>query len=420
MSANAVEQPTISARDRAILRDLAQRIADLAADPVQEQRRRVWYAQNALKPVRPPVFISPEGSWTELIPEESLRCEGSAARDIERGLRRRIYPHEHFGDDQVVDAEYRVPFAVSSTGWGLRPKVTHPRAARGAYIWDAPIQRAQDIERIRTPTATHDPEESARRLARHQELLGDILDVKLHGRWWWALGLIDEWTQLRGITQTFWDMIDDPEMVHAGMRRLMEGKLAWLEQLEELGVLSLNNGNDYVGSGGFGYTDELPAEDFAGRVRLRDMWGFCEAQTMSEVSPAMHERYVLPYQLPILERFGLNCYGCCEPLDLKLDFLLARVPRLRRISISPWADVPRTAEILGNRAIFSWKPNPALLAAVQFDEEAVRRDIRETLAVARANGCVVEIVLKDTHTCNHRPERFDRWAQIALEEAGAV
>jgi hypothetical protein len=29
----------------------------------------------------------------------------------------------------------------------------------------------------------------------------------------------------------------------------------------------------------------------------------------------------------------------------------------------------------------------------------------------------LEIILKDTHTCNHQPVRFDRWTQIAMEEA---
>jgi hypothetical protein len=147
------------------------------------------------------------------------------------------------------------------------------------------------------------------------------------------------------------------------------------------------------------------------------MWGFCEAQTMSEVSPAMHEGFVLPYQLPIMERFGLNCYGCCEPLDLKLEFLMRRVPRLRRVSISPWADVRRSAERLGCDVIFSWKPNPAPLAAVEFSEEAVRADIRETIEAAHANDCALEIILKDTHTCNGEPQRFDAWARVAMEEA---
>ena len=417
MATGTAPAQTMPEPDRTILRDLARRVAEIAAEPVQEERRRIWYAQNALRPLRPPVFISPEGAWVELLPDTELRCESDLARGMERALRMRIYPHEHFGDDQVVDAEYRVPFAVTSTGWGLGPEVRHPDAERGAYVWDAPVETLEDIERIETPTATHDAEESVRRLDWYRDLFGDILQVELHGRWWWALGLIDEWTRLRGITRTFWDMAEFPEMVHAGMRRLMEGKLAWIEQLEALDVLSLNCGNDYVGSGGFGYNEELPQGDFAGHVRLRDLWGFTEAQTMSEVSPAMHEEFVLPYQLPILERFGLNCYGCCEPLDRKLDFLLARVPRLRRVSISPWADVRRSAERLGDRVILSWKPNPAALAAVRFDEAAVRAEIRETISVASEHGCALEIILKDTHTCNHEPARFDAWARVAMEEA---
>jgi len=329
----------------------------------------------------------------------------------------RLYAAEHFHDDQVCDNHFRVGPAVSSTGWGVGPEYVHPEAARGAYVWDPPIKQREDIDRIQTPKSTHDSEATARALAFHQDLFGDILEVYVHGTFWWGLGLIDEWTFLRGIQQTYLDMTDDPELVHAGMRRLMEGRLAWLRELETLGVLSLNNGNSYVGSGGFGFSDQLPADDFSGSVRLKDLWGFCEAQTMSEVSPAMHEEFVLEYQLPILELFGLNCYGCCEPLHRKLDLLLRRVPRLRRVSISPWADKRVSAEALEDRVIFSWKPNPAALAAVEFDPEWVRRDIRETVEICRANGCVLEIIIKDTHTCNHQPKRFDDWTRIAMEEA---
>ncbi len=407
----------MTARDRAILRDLAKRIAEIAAQPAQEEKRRLWYAQNSLRPVRPMVLCWPEGGWRELLPEEALRCEGQRARRIEAELRRRIYSAEHFRDDQVCDNVYRVPYVMKNTGWGVGPEFIFSEFERGAYTWDPPIKTMADIEKIKNPTAVHDAEASARELDFFQDLFGDILDVRLHGRHWWGLGLIDEWTMLRGIEQTFWDMAENPEMVHAGMQRLMEGRLAWLESLEAQGVLSLNNENSYVGSGGFGFTEELPAEDFNGKVRLKDLWGFCDAQSMSEVSPAMHEEFVLPYQLRILERFGLNCYGCCEPLHLKLDMLKKHVPRLRRVSISPWADKRISAEKLGDEIIFSWKPNPAPLAAFSFDEELVRRDIRETIEIAKAHGCVLEIILKDTHTCRNEPWRFDRWSEIAMEEA---
>ena len=51
------------------------------------------------------------------------------------------------------------------------------------------------------------------------------------------------------------------------------------------------------------------------------MWGFCESQETVGVSPKMFEEFVFAYQLPILDRFGLNIYGCCEPLDRRFDIV---------------------------------------------------------------------------------------------------
>lgn len=406
----------MTAKDRNILRELARRVAEVAATPHELEKPDLWEAQNRLEPIRPLIFISPEGAWDELLPPSSMECEDEDARGLEYGLRMRLYAAEHFSDDQQCDHYFNVGPVVHMTGWGLAPETHAPEQYKGASVWDAPVKTLDDVELIQTPTARLDEEATARNLAFYDELLGDILEVRLRGQYWWALGLIDEWTMLRGITQTYMDMLDNPELLRAGMQRLSDGRLAWLKSLEEQGALCLNNGNDYVGSGSFGYTAELPQRDFEGTVRLKDMWGFTEAQTMSEVSPAMHEEFVLPYQLPILEQFGLTIYGCCEPLHLKLDFLMKRVPHLRRVSISPWADKRISAEKLGNKVIYNWKPNPATLAGVQFDPEWVRQDIRETLEIARANDCVLDIVLKDTHTCNGDPARFDQWGRIAREE----
>ena len=44
------------------------------------------------------------------------------------------------------------------------------------------------------------------------------------------------------------------------------------------------------------------------------------------ISPAQHEEFVLNYQLRLLERCGLNSYGCCESYDHKFDMLKNRVP----------------------------------------------------------------------------------------------
>jgi len=93
------------------------------------------------------------------------------------------------------------------------------------------------------------------------------------------------------------------------------------------------------------------------------------------------------------------------------------LPRLRRISISPWADVATSAESLGRDFIFSWKPNPAVVAGETWDPAGVRAQIRSFLETTR--GCVVEMIMKDTHTCRHDPRRMWEWVQIAREEAEA-
>ncbi len=406
----------MSRNEHTILRDLAECVAGIAALPEQDQKRQMWYDHNALRPTKPMVLVFPEGGWVELFDNSELRCEDPLLRGWEHQLRQRLYIAEHFNDDQVTDARLLVGYVSTTTGLGLQAERIQPNTDRGAYVWDSPVKEPQDLDKLQVPHTEVDYEATERNRQRAAELFAGVLDVSVGQSWWWSPTLTADWAELRGLEQMMWDMVDDPAFTHAGMRRLMEVKLEWMESLEAQGLLMLNNGNDSVGSGGLGFTEELPADGFDDKhVRLRDMWGFAEAQETVGLSPQMWNEFVLEYNLPFLERCGLNHFGCCEPLTDRLDILKERVPRLRRISISPWADREKAAESLGRDYIYSWKPNPAQLAAVRFDEEKVRSYIRETLEITR--GCVVEIVLKDTHTCNNQPERFDRWAQIAQEES---
>jgi hypothetical protein len=213
------------------------------------------------------------------------------------------------------------------------------------------------------------------------------------------------------------DVYDNPDGLHKLMGFLRDGHLARLQFLEDNCLLSLNNDGTYVGSGGFGWTDELPREDFDHtKVRTCDMWGFAESQETSTWSPDMFAEFIFPYQLPVLERFGLNCYGCCEPLDRRWH-IIEKIPRLRRVSVSPWANPGVMAEQLGDRYIFSLKPNPSYLAVPVMDEDLVRSEIRKTLKIIR--NCRVEIIMKDNHTIGNNPQNVIRWCKIAREEAEA-
>lgn len=400
--------------DRRRIRDLAKRVAEIAALPLMAERRAMWMRHNRLERVRPMVLVFPEGSWLEILPHTKLQCESDAARGYEWALWSRIIQYEDLHDDAVIEKEWIVDKAIRNSGWGLQPRHTARTEERGSWAFDPVIQKPADLAKLRFPEVSVDEAESRRRLTEAQDLFGDILDVKLKGVRHVSFHLMSHYTNLRGLEQVMMDMVLEPQWLHDAMAFLEEGNRRQVEQYEALGLLEYNNDSTYHSSGGVGYTDELPPADTdPGHVRPRDMWSSAESQELAQVSPEMHAEFALQYEKRLLAPFGLNGYGCCEDLSRKLEDVLT-IPNIRRVSISPWADVERSAAGLGNRAIFSWKPNPAHLVG-EFRPDVVRDSIRHTLEATR--GCVIEMILKDTHTCEHHPERFTQWADIAQELA---
>jgi hypothetical protein len=194
---------------------------------------------------------------------------------------------------------------------------------------------------------------------------------------------------------------------------MVDAYLCQLDQFEALGLLSVSNGNHRVGSGGLGITDELPQPDYdGGHARPIDQWGNSTAQIFAPVSPAMHEEFALQHELRWLERFGLNCYGCCDPLDKKMG-IARKIPRLRRVSMSPWIDLDRAVQAVGRDYIFSYKPNPAVFAWSDWNLDQARKDLVKALEKTR--GCVVEVIMKDISTCRHEPRRIWEWCEMAMQ-----
>jgi len=408
---------SISKREHRVLRRLAGQVAELAARPIEEEKRRLWYAHNSLQPTRPVIFCDPENGWNEIIRPTDLECDGVIGRWWEMRLRKEIFWGTQMGDDYTIMPYFDTPHVHTGglEDWGLKERMIGGEHG-GSYVWEAPIRSPEDVQHLHMPEvhidwpATHHLAEMA------HGIFGDLLTVRIRTNWWWTLGMTMKLAHLRGLQQIMLDMVDNPELIHTLMSILRDGTLRLLEYLEAEGLLSLNNDGSYVGSGGLGWCTELPQPDYDGRVRMRDMWGFAESQETVGVSPAMFAEFVFPYQLPILERFGLNCYGCCEPLN-KRWHIVQRIPRLRRVSVSPWANVADMAEKLGDRYIFSWKPSPTDLA-MPFDEERIRAKIREAFRLTR--NCRVEAIMKDNHTLGGDPTRATNWCRVAREEAERI
>jgi hypothetical protein len=406
----------LSTPDREILRTLARRVAEIAAQPRHQQNAELWRRHNDLERVRPMVLAFPEGAWRELLPDSQLTCTHPWARAVEGDLRRRIYSDEHLRDDNVIEAVLACPVTIHYPAIGLEVRQTASAQSTGAFHIEQTLITAADIERILIAEPVVDWADTEQRFTFMQELFAGLLTVEKRGRCSGSIAPVDTYSRLRGLDAFFLDFLDNPEFAHRAIERLTQREIVIMQSLERQGALSLGNRNHYAGSGGTGYTRQLPQPGFDGtHVRTRDLWGFATAQIFSEVSPAMHEEFALRHEHDYLALFGLNCYGCCEPLHRKLDAVFRHVPRLRRVSISAWADVASCAESLGRRCIFSWKPNPALLAGDAWNPQQVRAGLREFCRQTRGN--VVEMIMKDTHTVRNDPRRLWDWVQIARETA---
>jgi hypothetical protein len=409
-------ETTIAAKDREVLRRLANQVAELAARPIEQEKRDLWYRLNALEPTRPVVFCDPENGWNEIITIDQFECEGETAQRWEMTLRKEIFWGAEMCDDRVIEPYFIVSHVYEESDWGMHERKIGGDHG-GSYVWEAPLKSYDDFDKLHYPTFSVNYGATERVMELANDVLGDILPVRLRTAWWWTLGMTWTLVNLRGLQQIMFDMYDHPDELHRLMSFLRDGHLSKLEFLEENDLLSLNNDGTYVGSGGFGWTNELPQSDFDEHVRTCDMWGFTESQETVGVSPEMFAEFIFPYQLPIQERFGLNCYGCCEPLD-KRWHVVKEIPNLRRVSVSPWADIANMAEMLEDRYIFSMKPSPTDLAMTSFDEDRIRTELRDALHKTR--DCRVEVIMKDNHTIGNNPQRVVRWVQIAREEAEAL
>lgn len=408
----------ISAEDRTILRRLAAEQAQIAALPIHNEKKALWARLNQLQSVRSMVWIT-EVPWHEMNVDDelTLQCQDPRAREIEQGFRRLLYQWRHLPADMIVDDFYECPLVIHSTGMGLQEDVDIVRTdAENPIVsrhFHPQIVEPEDIEKIRMPQVTYDAEATERNFQQLWDLFGDILPVRKVGKRFIWTAPWDELVRWWGIQPAMMDLVLRPEMVHAAMQRLMDAYLSELDQWQALNLLACNNTNVRIGSGGYGYTNELPGQPFdPEQVQPHNMWGSSTAQIFSAVSPEMHWEFAVRHELRWLERWQLTYYGCCEPLDQKME-VVRRIPNLRKISMSPWIKVERAAQTVGADYVFSRKPNPAIFALDTWQPQEARRQIQEVLD--HTQGCHVEFIMKDISTVRYDPQRLWKWERLIMQ-----
>jgi hypothetical protein len=412
------EDDVVNAQDRSLIKELAARVAEIAALPAQAEKRRLWRKLNALRPERPMVMID-QVCWNEMQVdgELALRCTDVECRGYEESLRRTLFQWKHFRVDMVVEPFVRVPRAIRSSGFGVSvaedTAVLDPTNSVVGHKFHNQFQTDDDLKKMHLPHVSHDGTETERRLAVAHELFDGSLEVRPWGLDPY-LSLWDPISTWMGVEGALFALVDRPQFMHALVGRMTDGYLGMLDQLEAHGLLCQPQSLIHCTGA---YTDELPASGYdPERPRTRDVWMFGLAQMFSTVSPAMFREFEVAYASRICARFGLVYYGCCDPLDRKMNEV-RMIPNVRKVSMSPWVDQERGAAEIGTQYVFSRKPSPAFLALDPFHPERVREDLVATRRICERHGCPLEYILKDVSTVGYQPERLFEWARIAMEVA---
>ena len=83
---------SITGKDREIIRDLAKQVAEIAAWPIMEEKKKLWRRLNSLERVRPMVVLR-NGTWHETgwFIDREIKCEGEEARMYEWSHRCLLY-----------------------------------------------------------------------------------------------------------------------------------------------------------------------------------------------------------------------------------------------------------------------------------------------------------------------------------------
>lgn len=396
--------------DREIIRELAKKYMELACSPEQADTNARIRATNDLKQVRPPVFLE-EIPWYQMDIDGALTClcQDPRARWVETVLRQGLYRRKYFRADALLDPFLRVPMRFSSTGIGWVADEDQIRRTDDtnhiiSHHYRDVLELEEDLERFHMPEFQLDPQADAADMDYYTDLLGDAMPARLSTHGFLYFMPWDQIVRLRGMEPILYDLYDRPEHLHRIMELFLAAETAKVDFLEAHGLFDPLPGDLHC-TGGLvsGLASSGP----------KATWFRGAAQGFGAVSPAMHEEFELRYIRPLAERFAYTYYGCCEPLDKKVD-ILRSISNLRKVGVSPWADVDVMAEQLRGDYVYSRKPNPAFVA-VRTDPDHIRQETEAAVQACLRCGCPCDITLKDISTVNHRPENLIVWAQTVSE-----
>jgi uroporphyrinogen-III decarboxylase len=315
-------------------------------------------------------------------------------------LMAKIFKHENVPDDSVIKPVIGLDFATTleASLFGVE-SIYRPgqEPCFGAPV----IKEKSDLDKLELPDFYRSGimPQVHRTYERMQELVDGELEVSFPG---WARGPWSVACMLRGFTEIYIDLMEDPDFVHRLMQFLVKAKLHYEEERAKFLGLDMKEQPTWK----YIYMDYR-------EVGPSDLYN-------DEVDGALfsvdtYREFIFPYEKQIAEFYGgCRYYHSCGKMDTLLP-QVGQLPGIKIVHVSAWTDVAKA------RAAVPEGTTLQVVMHVQDDVmDATESHIRERLMrVVEACRGVPFMICADTISSGPI-EKVQEWLAIArevLEEA---
>ena len=157
-----VTRADITESDKQVLRTLGEKLATIAALPVQAETASQWRALNGLRACQADGLDRRAVPWHEMDVDDELRLQTTSewSRYHEWEMRKLIYQWEHMPADMVVEPVVYSPLVVHNTAFGIAEDVDIAMTDEANTVvsrhFNIQIRDEDDLEKIKVPVVTHD------------------------------------------------------------------------------------------------------------------------------------------------------------------------------------------------------------------------------------------------------------------------
>jgi hypothetical protein len=411
----------VTLEEKKYLRELAKRQSELAcSDEMERLRKQHWNLNTRNSGSRPVVRIETEPLAEEIIPKDVRKCETPFAKRMEDQMLYKIYHHEVVGDDQLIPNTYQMGWRIHVDYFGF-PVTKKMATNSNGIVLSFKVNHAiesikEDFYKLKPLTVTVDREYTESYRSAVMDAIGDILPIEMTG--WPALAtfLTRNLLDLMSMENLYFSLIDEPDEVHRLMEYLLNNAIRLMKFFENERIMYVNNGEVDLWTSTYPFTDKLPAPDFKGVPRLKDMFLRTDSQETIGVSPAMFNEFFLPYYQKLCALGGLWYYGCCEPVHPIWESSLSKIPNIKKLSICKWCNEEIMGHHLRNSGIVYSRKIDATFMGVDsgMDEDGLARYIRATME--KAKDCQIEFIARDIITTFGNPQKLHTAVKIMRQE----